>query len=138
MKKDIWALIVIVLVVIAGGVYYWVSPRGATNVPVSTAETSPAEIQVLLEKLGQHLVLPMGETPEIGQIDDPVQAVKTQPFLAGVQKGDVLIVYVKAQKAIVYSPARDLIINVGPVSLAPESTSNQEMISASSSAPVKN
>ena len=132
MKKDIWALIVIILIIVAGGAYYWMSPQVTTTVPATTTETSPAEVQVLLEKLGQHLVLPTGETPEIGQIDDPVQAVETQPFLAGVQKGDVLIVYVKAQKAIVYSPARELIINVGPVSLGPESSPDQE------TAPIEN
>ena len=128
MKKDIWALIVIILIIVAGGVYYWMSPRATTTIPATTTETSPAEVQALLEKLGQHLVLPTGETPEIGQIEDPVQAAKTQPFLVGAQKGDVLIVYVKAQKAIVYSPSRDLIINVGPVSLGPESSSDQETV----------
>jgi hypothetical protein len=44
-------------------------------------------------------------------------AAKEQPFLAGSQNGDILMVYTGIGKAIVYSPARDLIVNVGPVQM---------------------
>ncbi len=134
MKKDIWALIVIILVIIAGGVYYWMQPDKIVN--KSNSDISTVEAQAVLEKLQRHIILPVDEVPKIVQIDDPIQAVQTQPFLAGVQKGDLLIVYVKAQKAIVYSPSRDIIVNVGPISVTPEASVDQPIAPISASTTV--
>ena len=115
MKKNILIIVIVVaLIVIAGGIYYWTTPN-----KTATTAANTAEVQAVLTKLGAHLLLPTGEAPQIGRIDDPAQAVKAQPFVAGAIKGDLLIVYVKAAKAIVYSPSRDLIVNVGPISMNP-------------------
>lgn len=134
MKKNILIAIIVVLIIIAGGVYYWTQPK-------PTGEVSTAETKAMLEKLQRHIILPTDETPQIGQIDDPVQAAKAQPFVAGAQKGDLLIVYVKARKAIVYSPSRDLIVNVGPVSVNPDqpasSATTPTTVSTATSTPAK-
>ncbi|MFA5022693.1 MAG: hypothetical protein WC537_00240 [Candidatus Paceibacterota bacterium] len=125
MKKNILVLVVVALIIIAGGVYYWYQPKSSTPVPA-------ADAKAVIEKLAKHIILPTNETPEIGRIDDPIQAAKAQPFVSGAQKGDLLIVYVKARRAIVYSPSRDLIVNVGPVSMNPTQTTAP----ASTTAPV--
>jgi hypothetical protein len=129
MKKSTIIIIVIIILIIAGGLYYWSSSKatipaqpaavGAANGSVATGAPT-AEIKAILAKLRSHLILPTGEDPQIGQIDDPIQAAKVQPFVTGAIKGDLLIVYTKAAKAIVYSPSRDLIVNVGPISTVPE------------------
>lgn len=126
MKKSILILVIIVILIVAGGLYYWLSqakaPAGAGLGAVGAAQdqaASASQVKALLDKLGAHLILPTGEVPQIGTIDDPIQAAKVQPFVAGAQKGDLLIVYVKAKKAIVYSPSRDLIVNVGPITIDP-------------------
>ncbi|MCU0660002.1 MAG: hypothetical protein MUD00_00045 [Candidatus Pacebacteria bacterium] len=36
-------------------------------------------------------------------------------FFKGAQKGDKLVVFPTTGKAIIYSPERDIIVNVGPV-----------------------
>ncbi len=123
MKKNILIIGIVILIIIAGGVYYWTRPQPATG------ELPTAEVEAVLEKLQHHIILPTDEIPQIGQINDPVEAVKTQPFLAGVQKGDLLIVYVKASKAIVYSPGRDLIVNVGPISTDPNQPVDEASVS---------
>jgi hypothetical protein len=117
MKKNILGVIVVIVIIaLAGGAYYfWPKPKGASA-------PTPAELQEVLNKLSKHIILPVGETPEVGRIDNPDEAVKAQPFVKGAQAGDLLLVYVKAAKAIVYSPSRDLIVNVGPVSVNPEAT----------------
>lgn len=121
MKKNTYiaiGIVIVVLVLLAGGLYYRTyQTAGPNNLTNGTSTAQTAQLQAVLAKLATHMVLPTGEVPQIGQIDDPVQAAKTQPFVAGAQKGDLLIVYVKALKAIVYSPSRDLIVNVGPVSM---------------------
>lgn len=113
MKKNIFVFIVVALLIVAGGTYYWWQSKSSATNPTT------AEVKVVLDKLSKHILLPTGEDPQIGRIDDPAEAVKAQPFVAGSQKGDLLIIYVKAAKAIVYSPERDIIVNVGPVSVNP-------------------
>ncbi|MFA6254376.1 MAG: hypothetical protein WC640_03995 [Candidatus Paceibacterota bacterium] len=131
MKKNILVIVIVILIIIVGGIYYWTQSKttagtqpvvaGAAQNPAAAA-ASEAQVKALLVKLQKHIILPTDEVPQIGQIDDPVQAAKAQPFVAGAQKGDLLIVYVKARKAIVYSPSRDIIVNVGPVSVSPDQT----------------
>lgn len=115
-KKKVFLIIIVVLIV-AGGAFYWFGLRKSAEAPM------PKEVKVLLEKLQKHIILPTDEDPQISIIDDPVQATKDQPFVTGSQKGDLLIVYIKARKAIVYSPSRDIIINVGPISVNPDEVS---------------
>lgn len=75
------------------------------------------EMDVLLEKIGRHIMLPVDEQPTVATILDPEILIKDQPFYKGSQKGDKILIYVKAQKAIVYNETRDIIVNVGPVYL---------------------
>lgn len=72
------------------------------------------EVTALTKEIGAIMVLPEGE-PTIFDITDPAQLASQQAFFAGAQKGDKLLVYSQAAKAIIYSPARHLIVNVGPV-----------------------
>jgi hypothetical protein len=118
MKKSTLAIVIVLFLIIIGGAYYYWTQ---TN-KVQTIEPTVAEVKAVLTQLQKHMVLPTDEDPQIGRIDDPIEAAKVQPFVAGAQKGDLLIVYVKAHKAIVFSPARDLIINVGPVSVGSDQT----------------
>lgn len=119
MKKISLIFILLILVLGGGGVYYYFFKSPAKQ-PVTSAEVAS-----VLKKLERHIILPTDEQPEIGRIDDPIEAVKNQPFVTGAQKGDLLIVYVKARRAIVYSPSRDIIVNVGPISFDSRTTENQ-------------
>ena len=86
-----------------------------------------AQIKELIAKVGKLILLPTGEEPVIATINDASTLIKEQPFYKGAVNGDVVIVYQKAAKAIVYSPSRNLIVNVGPIVLpdqpAPAKTS---------------
>ena len=61
------------------------------------------------------MILPTDETPAIFIVQDPNQLMSQQPFFKGAQKNDRLMVYQKSGKAILYSPVRNMIVNVGPV-----------------------
>ena len=78
-------------------------------------ELQKNEIESLLEKVKTHMVLPEDEEPTVATISDVDALVKQQPFFKGTQNGDKVLVYVKARKAIIYSPERDIIVNVGAV-----------------------
>ncbi len=124
-KKALIIIAVLILIIIVGGVYYWTMPK-------TKGDVSSAEVEAVLSKLGAHMILPSGEVPQVGRIDDPVGAAKAQPFVSGSVEGDLLIIYAKAAKAIVYSPSRDIIVNVGPVSMNPEASSDPAEVSATS------
>jgi len=76
----------------------------------------------LVAKVGRHMILPTDETPQVAEISDATLAAKEQPFYAGAQNGDRLLVYLNLRKAIIYSPARDLIVNVGPIYMEEDGT----------------
>lgn len=71
------------------------------------------EIDELLEKVSRHVLLPIGEDPIIATIGDAASLAEQQAFYKDAEDGDKLIVY--KEKAFIYSPARDIVINVGPV-----------------------
>ena len=73
------------------------------------------EVDELLSAVAKHLVLPNDEEPTIATISDIDVLGENQPFFDGASNGDKVIVYVSAGKAIIYSPDRDVIINVGAV-----------------------
>jgi hypothetical protein len=52
------------------------------------------------------------DTPLIAAIDT---TKPQQKFFDGAQKGDVVIIFLKSQKAYVYSPSRNIIVNSGPL-----------------------
>ena len=115
-------LVILVILVVAGCYYFkdksgTLSVAGGKNQASSQADQSQAQQQILaiVAKVKRLMVLPDNELPQVVVISDAAQAAKAQPFLAGAQNGDVLLVYVSQHKAIVYSPARDIIVNVGPV-----------------------
>ncbi|OQA36339.1 MAG: hypothetical protein BWY53_00541 [Parcubacteria group bacterium ADurb.Bin326] len=79
-----------------------------------TAEKMSADTAVLLGKIKKHMFLPE-EDPTIATITDAENLIQQQPFYAGAQNGDKLLIFPNAKKAIIYSEARDKLINVGPI-----------------------
>jgi hypothetical protein len=86
-----------------------------TGPAVSTADAN----QALLATVGTLITLPADETPVIATVADPAQ-LQSQPFFKHAQKGDKALLYMKAQKAILYRPIEQKIIEVAP--FAPTAT----------------
>lgn len=82
-----------------------------------TEEEQQEEIDELLREVSEHILLPEGETPLVATITDAESLIAEQPFYTGVQDGDRLIIYTETLKAIIYSPERGIIVNVGPIQL---------------------
>lgn len=97
----------------------------------SKAYLSPAYVS-LLEKMGNKMPLPP-EEPTIVTINDITKA-PPQPFLEGAKNGDVVLIYKKAQKAILYDPKANKVVRVGSLTI---STPTPETVSASNSAESK-
>lgn len=67
----------------------------------------------LMKSVGRLMIVP-SEDPIIATINEAELLRKEQPFYNGVENGDYLIVFPKAQKAIIYSPTKKVIVNSGP------------------------
>ena len=65
------------------------------------------------------MVLPKDETPTLATVSDP-EKLKDQRFFVNAVKGDKVLVYSLAKKAILYSPSLDKIIEVAPVNVGGE------------------
>jgi hypothetical protein len=64
--------------------------------------------------VGKLIVLPTDEQPTLATVVDPSK-LKNQPFFAQAQKGDQVLIYTNARKAILYSPTANKIVEVAPL-----------------------
>lgn len=106
------------LLILSTGVYvswYFVMHKKSALAAVGTtplAVTSSAYI----EAIGKKILLPKDNVPpRIAVITDPALLTGEQEFYRGAEAGDVLVVFETSKRAIIYSPRRDIIVNVGPV-----------------------
>ncbi len=108
--KKYFALIMIFLVLVLAGtsIYFY---RKAKNDPNAATQ---AEVKSLVSKVGKLMVLPDGETPTIATVSDP-EALRDQAFFVDAKKGDKVLIYSGARKAILYSPNFDKIVNIAPL-----------------------
>ena len=115
-KKNPTVVILAILVIIfagaAGFIYYKYTQANKKTPDVVAKE----ETDFLVERVGKLIDLPKDETPTTATILDK-EKMKDQPFFNNAQNGDKILIYTKAQKAIVYRVKDNKIINVGPISL---------------------
>jgi hypothetical protein len=75
-----------------------------------------SEVDMIVEQVGELIVLPEGEQPTIATVTDP-EKLKDQPFFANAKKGDRVLIYANAKKAILYDPVDNKIIEVAPINI---------------------
>ena len=113
----IWFIIGIVIG--AGSLYAW--NKYMTKNPAQVAsQVQQAQVKDIIAKVGKLIMLPTGEEPIVATINDAATLIKDQPFYKGSINGDIVLVYQKAAKAIIYSPTKGVIVNVGPIFQQPQ------------------
>lgn len=109
-------IIAILFLASIGGVYYYYDKYTKTkNLLDNPDAASRAETEAVIAKLQKLMVLPEGENPSVATVLD-VEKIKDQPFFTKASNGDKVVIYTKAKIAILYSPEKNLIVNVSPVS----------------------
>lgn len=93
-----------VLVVLVAGGWYWHAAHAQ--------DTASANAKLIAE-IGQHVVLPRGETPTISTVVD--ESKLNQDFLKNAKKGDKVLLYFQSSQAIVYRPSTGQVVNMGPL-----------------------
>lgn len=84
------------------------------STPQGQQRLSEQEMAVVLEQLGKLTLLP-DEEPVMATIIDAGYLATQSAFYEQSENGDKLVVFPTAKKAIIYSPARNIIVNSGPV-----------------------
>lgn len=108
--RNIIIALAVLLVLTGGGLAYYM--LGGPNSKVA----AEAELNDVIAKVGRLMVLPEGETPTLATVADP-EKLKDQKFFTNAQTGDQVLIYATSQKAILYSPKLNKIVEVAPVNL---------------------
>lgn len=102
----------LLLVGVAAGNYYY-QYQLVKNDPQKVVQE---ESQALVAAVSKLIVLPEGEQPTIATVSDP-EALKGQAFFAKAKKGDKVLIYTNARKAILYDPVAQKIVEVAPLTI---------------------
>lgn len=102
-RVAIGAIVVVLLVGLASAVYM-LTRESEASTPVATG---------VLESVSRHFLLPADEEPAILTVVNKDRV--SSAFLKGkVEDGDKVLIYQKSQKAIIYRPSLDRVIDAGP------------------------
>lgn len=121
-KKIVLILSILVLVLAAASVYFYLQSKGKAK---NASGQSQAEIKALVAKVGKLLVLPEDETPTVATVSDP-EKLKDQQFFTDAKKGDKVLIYTNAKKAILYDPVANKIITIAPINIGQEETQGEQ------------
>ncbi|MEK7606371.1 MAG: hypothetical protein AAB458_02145 [Patescibacteria group bacterium] len=108
-------ILFILLIGAVGSTYYFYKKYTEAQI-TGNQGTSEEEVQALVEKIGRLVVLPEGEIPTVATVADP-STLADQPFFADAQEGDKVLVYQIAQKAVLYNPTLDKVVNIATITL---------------------
>ena len=85
----------------------------------SATDTGATEsVDALVAHVGSLILLPQGEEPTVATVSD-LQALKGQAFFEHASLGDKVLMYPKAQEAVLYDPREDKVIQVAPLTVTP-------------------
>ena len=104
-------LLVIVITSLSFGGYFYYKFRALKNNPNAQVQK---EAEDLLAQVAQIYLIPTGEEPTIATVSDP-NALKNQSFFTQSQKGDKVLIFTKAGRAVLYRPSINKIIETAPI-----------------------
>jgi hypothetical protein len=109
-RNGVILLVVLLLASMGTGIYFY---KKATTDPKVAAQK---DLQDTVRAVGKLIVLPTNETPTMATVSDP-EKLKDQIFFQHASKGDKVLIYTVAGKAILYNPSTNKIVEVSPINL---------------------
>ncbi len=102
--------VLIVITVSIGSAFYF----NWFDLGLSKQEIQQNKIASVVSSIGKLMIVPKG-TPILATVKDITKLKQQQAFFKNAQNGDDLVIFPQSRRAVIYSPARNLIINVGPI-----------------------
>lgn len=131
-KNTVMTVVVIIALSLSGYFYYKLHTL-QKNVG---SNQEAKEAQDLLAKVAKLYLIPTGEEPTIATVSDP-DALKNQGFFMGSQKGDKVLIFAKAGKAVLYRPSINKIIETKIIGITPIDNSKNDTPPENSTGPLK-
>ncbi len=134
-KTPIIKILIVVIVLLAFGGYIYIIQKDTKETRGTTLGNNKEEAKQLAEIVSKFVLVDKNQVPDIVTISDAETMVKQQSVFKGVVNGDKILVYVQDKKAIVYSPSRDIIVNILPITMQKQPVDN--MVQQATTTPVK-
>ncbi len=80
----------------------------------SEDERQAASLSTALDAVKQLMIVP-DEKPFLIEVTDAKAVKQQQAFFQNAETGDQLLIFPTSRQAVVYSPTKNLIVNVGPI-----------------------
>jgi hypothetical protein len=106
-------LFLIAAAAIVGGYYYYDKYQKVLKDPEIITRQ---ETEWLVSRVSTLMQLPQDETPSIATVIDK-DKLKDQPFFKDCENGDKVLIYTKNQRAILYRPSSNKVIDVTQLSI---------------------
>jgi len=113
-KQHILVVLVGVMVLSSGTAVYFYSQYSVLKQDPNKVKMSQEEVKKVVAQVGKLILLPEGETPTLATVTD-TEKLKGQSFFANAKTGDKVLIYTNAQKAILYNPKLNKIVEVAPI-----------------------
>lgn len=113
-KNKIYLVLMVLVLFFACTTYYYYSKF--TELKKNPNAVAQEEVNELVNKVSKHMVLPEGEVPTIATVNNP-ENLRDQQFFSSAKKGDRVLIYTNAKKAILYDPVADRIVEVVPLTV---------------------
>jgi len=120
-RRRVAAMVAVALIILGG---YFVYQKYFHLTP---AEKAKKELAAAVAAVSKLIILPQGDEPVLATVADAKTLIAQQAFFAGSENGDQLLLFPRNLKAILWSPSRNVIVNVGPIQQpqsAPATASN--------------
>ena|SRR3989338_8890118 len=115
-KQHVLTILAAVVFVSFGSVYYFYGEY--STLKQNPNKLTQEETIKLVAKVSKLIVLPEGEIPTIATVADP-EKLQSQPFFAKAKKGDKVLIYANAKRAILYDVEGNKILEVAPINIGP-------------------
>lgn len=110
--------VLLLLILLGGGGYLYTLQGGALPFTEKESEVVGDSVEDIVAAVSQLIVLPEGEEPTVATVTDP-EKLKDQPFFENAEAGHKVLMYTEAQKAYLYDPNQNKLIEVAPISIDP-------------------
>ncbi len=108
-RRRVVAMVAIALIVLGGyGIY-------EKYFHLTSAEKAKKELAAAVAAVSKHIILPEGDEPVLATVVDAAALKAQQAFFSGSVNGDQLLLFPRNLKAVLWSPSRSVIVNVGPI-----------------------
>lgn len=104
----------ILIVIFGTGLNLFLHSQKSQNAQKNAVVASEAVQEAIVAKVGKLIELPNTEAPTIATVTDSTK-LKGQAFFQHAKNGDIVLIYPKANEAILYDPADNRIMQLGPI-----------------------